>query len=69
MTTPSRYSTTPVELDLDAWLLEGDAASGCASCASLAAKRDQAAKVGDWKTACNAARGIRNHHDGHRETL
>ncbi|MFF2808649.1 hypothetical protein ACFVT2_16030 [Streptomyces sp. NPDC058000] len=69
MTTPSRYSAEPVELTLDSWLLEGTPAPGCAPCATRAAKRDQAAKAGDWTTACNAARGIRNHRDGHRETV
>ncbi|MFE3770994.1 hypothetical protein [Streptomyces sp. NPDC059122] len=68
MTTPSRYSANPVELTLDSWLLEGTPAPDCASCATLTARRDQAVKDGDWKTACNAARGIRNHHNGHRET-
>ncbi|MER7984219.1 hypothetical protein ABTY53_01230 [Streptomyces noursei] len=68
MTTPSRYSAEPVELALDSWLLEGTPAPGCPTCATLATKRDQAAEAGAWKAACNAARGIRNHHDGHRET-
>ncbi len=69
MTTPSRYSAEPFELTLDPWLLEGTPTPGCSHCAALVTKRDQAAKARDWKTACNAARGIRNHRNGHRETL
>ncbi|MGG2465743.1 hypothetical protein ACO0M4_39275 [Streptomyces sp. RGM 3693] len=68
MTTPSRYSAEPIELTLEPWLLEGTPAPGCAACTTRATNRDQAAKAGDWKSACNAARGIRNHHNGHRET-
>lgn len=69
MTTPPRYSADPVELDLDRWLLEGAPVPGCASCATRAVKRDAAAEAGDWKAACAAARGIRNHRHGHRETV
>ncbi|GGX49892.1 hypothetical protein [Streptomyces noursei] len=69
MTTPSRYSTKPIELSLESWLLEGTPAPDCDQCAARAVKREQAVKAGDWKAACAAARGIRNHRHGHRETV
>ncbi|GGX56665.1 hypothetical protein [Streptomyces noursei] len=68
MTSPTRYSSRPIELSIDKWLLEGTPAPGCDDCATRAEKRDRALKAGDWRTAGNAARGIRHHHDGHRET-
>lgn len=69
MTTPIRYSQDPIELPLEPWLLEGSPVPGCEECATRAEKRDRARNAGDWKTACAAARGIRNHRRGHQETV
>lgn len=67
MSTPIRYSQNPVELPLDAWLVEGTPAFGCKKCATSDERRSRALKRKDWRVACEAARGIRNHDRDHSE--
>ncbi len=69
MSNPIRYSQPPVELHLDAWLLDGVPAPSCKVCAALDFQRSQARKRNDWASACAAAREIRNHRRGHGEPL
>lgn len=64
MTEPTRYSTPPIELPLDPWLLAGMPVSGCAVCMALARERKAALGRGDMTRAYEVSREIRSHPHG-----
>ncbi|MFH8471350.1 hypothetical protein [Streptomyces sp. NPDC018000] len=64
MTEPTRYSTPPIDLPLDPWLLEGTPVNGCKICMALARERKAALSRKDMTKAYETSREIRNHrHD------
>ncbi|MFD4952163.1 hypothetical protein [Streptomyces sp. NPDC058451] len=67
MADPTRYTTPPVELPLDPWLLDGTPANGCDVCMALARQRKAALGKGDSRKAFEAAAEIRKHPHGRRK--
>lgn len=61
MSEPTRYSTPPVDLPIDPWLLEGIPVNGCGVCMALARQRKEALTRSDRSKAYEAAAEIRNH--------
>lgn len=59
MTSPIRYSQPPVELSVDRWLLEDEAAVGCGVCSALVLQREEARQRNDWAAACGRGPGGR----------
>jgi alkylhydroperoxidase family enzyme len=66
VTEPTRYSTPPVELPIEPWLLDCSPVNGCGVCMALVRERRSALSGGDQRKAYEVSAEIRNHPHGSR---